>query len=330
VARGEDDVVKRALQWINSLSYAHDVAVTPGYGRPGLDSLGITATLTNPLQHTVALSAIVTDTSGVGRDSALLYNDGLHGDGSAGDSVWGGHIHAPSDENLFGVSLRTDDVTQQTFRRLTNAVGFATAGPLTLDTVVVAKSDDGYTIKPYLKNNGTSFAIPNVSVSLSCVDPGDIYITPPTLGLPSAVPPGGVVSPGGVFYVYTTPTFPGYFNLKFEMSTKGIVCWTDSTRLTVTGVTAEEVLPVAYELAQNYPNPFNPSTTITYELPRSSMVKLTVYDLLGREVSVLVSERRDAGVHEVKFDGSNLASGVYLYRLTAGSFVETRKLVLVR
>jgi len=85
-----------------------------------------------------------------------------------------------------------------------------------------------------------------------------------------------------------------------------------------------------FGLAQNYPNPFNPSTTIKYELPKSSMVKLSVYDLLGSEVSVLVNERRDAGIHEVKFDGSNLASGVYLYRLQAGNFVQTRMCLLLK
>jgi len=89
-------------------------------------------------------------------------------------------------------------------------------------------------------------------------------------------------------------------------------------------------IPGTHRLLQNYPNPINPTTTITYELPKSSHVRVSVYDILGREVSVLVNERRDAGVHEVKFDGSGLSSGVYLYRLTAGSFVETRKLVLVR
>jgi hypothetical protein len=89
-------------------------------------------------------------------------------------------------------------------------------------------------------------------------------------------------------------------------------------------------MPMTYELKQNYPNPVNPSTTITYELLKSSMVRLSVYDILGREVSVLVSERREAGVHEVKFDGSGLSSGVYLYRLQAGEFVQTRKLVLLQ
>ena len=89
-------------------------------------------------------------------------------------------------------------------------------------------------------------------------------------------------------------------------------------------------IPPAYALHQNYPNPFNPSTTIQYELPNSSVVRLSVYDILGREVTALVNERRDAGVHEVRFDGSNLASGVYFYRLQAGDFVQSRKLTILK
>ena len=99
----------------------------------------------------------------------------------------------------------------------------------------------------------------------------------------------------------------------------------------VTGVresTGEQ--PAEYGLSQNYPNPFNPSTTITYELPASSMVQLRVYDLLGHEISVLVNERREPGVHEVAFDASGLSSGMYLYRVTAGSFAQIRKMMLVR
>jgi hypothetical protein len=89
-------------------------------------------------------------------------------------------------------------------------------------------------------------------------------------------------------------------------------------------------LPHEFFVQQNYPNPFNPSTTITYALPKSSEVKLSVFDMLGREVSVLVGESKDAGVHQVKFDGSNLASGVYFYRLKAGVFVATKRLLLLR
>lgn len=100
-------------------------------------------------------------------------------------------------------------------------------------------------------------------------------------------------------------------------------------RVTVSvGIAADPDVPRQYELRQNYPNPFNPSTTIRYQIPKSSEVRLSVFDLLGREVSVLVNQRTDAGVHDVKFDATGLSSGVYFYQLRAGEFVQTKKLLL--
>jgi hypothetical protein len=103
-------------------------------------------------------------------------------------------------------------------------------------------------------------------------------------------------------------------------------------RETTTGVTVRlgETLPSRAILEQNYPNPFNPSTTINFELPKTSHVTLTVFDVLGRQVSVLVNERKEAGVHEVNFDASGLASGVYFYRLQAGDFVQSKKFLLLK
>jgi len=99
----------------------------------------------------------------------------------------------------------------------------------------------------------------------------------------------------------------------------------------VSGVeTGVGTVPEVYTLEQNYPNPFNPSTTIVFELPRISQVTLTVYDLLGREVSVLVNEGMSAGHHEATFDASSLSSGVYFYRLQAGDFVSTKKMVVLK
>jgi len=89
-------------------------------------------------------------------------------------------------------------------------------------------------------------------------------------------------------------------------------------------------LPKQFELAQNYPNPFNPSTTISFALPKDSHVSLKLYDLLGREVQSLVDESLTAGYHQVTFDGSSLATGVYLYRMTSGSFTASKKLLLVK
>jgi len=89
-------------------------------------------------------------------------------------------------------------------------------------------------------------------------------------------------------------------------------------------------IPHEYTLSQNFPNPFNPSTVIRYAIPVKSHVLLTVHNLLGQVVATLINQDEEAGFHEIRFEAGTLASGVYLYRLEAGKFVETRKLTLVR
>jgi len=85
-----------------------------------------------------------------------------------------------------------------------------------------------------------------------------------------------------------------------------------------------------YSLRQNYPNPFNPSTSIQYSIPHSSQVRIQVYDVLGNEVELLVNEYKPVGIYQVEFNASVLPSGVYMYQLQAGNFVETKKMVLMK
>ena len=89
-------------------------------------------------------------------------------------------------------------------------------------------------------------------------------------------------------------------------------------------------LPSEYNLAQNFPNPFNPVTTIAYQLPKTDRVSIIVYDLLGSEVTTLVNSVQSAGIHNVSWNASNVASGIYFYRLRSGSFTQTRKLVVIK
>lgn len=96
------------------------------------------------------------------------------------------------------------------------------------------------------------------------------------------------------------------------------------------GVEDEDQIPTEYSLSQNYPNPFNPSTAIRFSILTSEFVTLKVFDVLGKEVATLVNEEKPAGIYEVNFNASQLTSGVYLYTINAGSFIETKKLTLIK
>jgi hypothetical protein len=91
-----------------------------------------------------------------------------------------------------------------------------------------------------------------------------------------------------------------------------------------------ESVPTQFSLYQNYPNPFNPTTTIRYDVPSASRVRLSVYDLLGREIAVLVDDERSPGRFGVTFDAGSLSTGVYFYRLSTSEFSQVRKLVVVK
>jgi aryl-phospho-beta-D-glucosidase BglC (GH1 family) len=100
--------------------------------------------------------------------------------------------------------------------------------------------------------------------------------------------------------------------------------------LLVTGVEDENNKPLSYDLQQNYPNPFNPLTTIKFSIPKSSNVEIKVYDMLGKEILKILNEYKEPGNYFINFDASSLPSSVYFYKLQAGSFMETKKMILIK
>jgi len=99
---------------------------------------------------------------------------------------------------------------------------------------------------------------------------------------------------------------------------------------TTVGVNDLETLPKEYSLSQNYPNPFNPSTVIEFAMPTSGYVTLKVFNSLGQEVAELINKEMNAGNHSINFNASNLSSGIYFYRISAGKFTETKKMILIQ
>ena len=106
--------------------------------------------------------------------------------------------------------------------------------------------------------------------------------------------------------------------------------WYAYQQTTITDVENEETIPTVFKLEQNYPNPFNPSTKIKFAVPEKSNVLIKVYDILGSEVATLVNEEMDAGWYENNFNAAGLSSGVYLFRMEAGNFISTKKMIYLR
>ena len=122
------------------------------------------------------------------------------------------------------------------------------------------------------------------------------------------------------------------FEVKLTVTDNEGATTTKAENVAVSLVTSTEAdgLPTKFALNQNYPNPFNPSTYINYDVPEASQVSIVVYNMLGQKMATLVNEVKSAGSYSLQFDASALSSGVYIYRLEAGSFVSTKKMTLVK
>jgi plastocyanin len=139
---------------------------------------------------------------------------------------------------------------------------------------------------------------------------------------------GGFETPFGGGNVLLAQTGTHYYvcvNHAF-MGMKGQIVVTPSSDVQI----SNNNVPSSFNLAQNFPNPFNPSTKISFSLPQKSHVTIKIYNAIGIEIKTLVDGETDAGTHEIEFNGSNLASGIYFYRLLTPSYTDTKRLVLLK
>jgi len=215
---------------------------------------------------------------------------------------------APSNPQIF-MSGGTHNITYSDIEGGWPGTGNINLNPELMDTV--------------LTSGDTLFAI--LSINSPCIDTGN---------------------PGTFYNDFQDPSNPGYAlfpsrgTIRNDMGAYGgprARGWIKIVTDVDDGSQFTNEIPIGYQLNQNYPNPFNPSTKIKYIIPASlnpsqggTLVQLIVYDILGRAVTELVNEEKQPGVYESVFDGSNLPSGVYLYRLTTSEFSETKKLVLLK
>ena len=339
VAKGEDTVVKRAIEWAQNLSYAHDVKVDKLYAVPGIDDVTITAIVQNPNEHELSVKAVVRSVDLAVTDSLPLFDDGSHGDDMADDNVWS-TTYASVVEQSYKISVTTSDLDDETSRTLPSVSWFTTIGPVRLYDSQYPYIDVSYSqhnrrqrINLILYNAGSVATAKNVRTVLSV---SDSRISSHSSSINFGDIPAGSADTSG-FYLYYTPdygpdsTINDPIRINLTIYSDNLPYWIEEIDY-ITNLETNEgyPIPLYFSLSQNYPNPFNPSTNIEFTLPRSEFVELTVYNILGEEVSTLISKKLNAGNHTYTFDGKNLASGFYYYRLEAGNFVQTRKMLYLK
>jgi len=167
VAKGEDTVVKRAIEWIQNLAYAHDVTVDKTYLKPGIDSVLITATVENPNQHNLSVEAVVRNIDSTVTDNFDLFDDGMHGDGDANDNQWG-NFYQPTDEQSYKISVTTNDNSEETSRTLPNVAWFTTIGPVVFNEYkITGNFFNTYYLKLSLRNDGQEARATDILVELT-------------------------------------------------------------------------------------------------------------------------------------------------------------------
>jgi hypothetical protein len=206
---------------------------------------------------------------------------------------------------------------------------FTTTGPVVFVDYEIQRGENFFTLQYSLRNDGSTNTATAVTAVVTTIDT-NVTNSPGTLGFGNIAP--GEVKSTSFGLRYNTQNNPSSIDFIVHIFSNGNFFWSDSFTVDiVTGIAENETtLPIEYALKQNYPNPFNPSTRIKYSIPQSSNVVIKVFDILGNAIATLVNEEKSVGIYEVEFDATGISSGVYFYTLTAGNFVETKKLVLLR
>jgi len=322
VAQGKDAVVEAALDWMNNLVYGHNVATDNQYYSTENDTVYISATVENPNSNNVSARVFIENLDNTFIDSIDLAP-------TESSENWQGEWISPNVEDFYKLKIKTIDNTSGNTFSFSNMQRITTAGPVVVDSATITYDSVAkiYLVKPHLRNGGNTLTVENLKISMMSDDTAITYISGPIYV--ASIAPGQTVIPPGSCTVRVDSNFSLPFNFNFDISIDEWLYWKDSISI-VTSVEDKNTLPVNYKLSQNYPNPFNSMTRIRYQIPELSLVTLRVYDVLGNEITSLVNDEKTVGNYQVGFDASSLSSGIYFYRLQAGEFVETKKMILLK
>jgi hypothetical protein len=324
VAKGIDPIVEKSLEWINNLAYGHSVTTDKMVYSAGKDTIKTSAIIENPNLHELSARLIFESLDGTVTDSTDTAELNL-----TGEAKWQAKWKTYDlPENMYWISLKVTDKTDGT--TFTNKhVTRITTVPVELSKITFNKISAGnYKVQPGFKNSGKSKVLTNLTIDVTSNDPWIKSISPDSTTL-SFLKPGQPRNTESFTLSFDAATFPGYFNLTFNISTDNWTYWVLNTDSLSTGIKPLESIPLALNLEQNYPNPFNLITTINWQLAQNSKVTLKVLDIVGRTVATLVDDQRPQGKYETQFNAATLPQGIYFCQLRAGELMQTRKMILL-
>ena len=265
VANGEDDVFKRAIEWMNNLVYPHNIKVDKNYYSSLEDTVHLSTIIENPNSHKLSATAYINSINGVVIDSVNFEKQNA----SSTSEFWTADHSLPPLEEFYKISATVFDETASISFAVPNVARFTTAGPVVLDSISIRKQFINYAVRPFVRNAGNTATIKNTSLKLLCNDPWLKSSAQSVAPLPDIAPDSSVGISTWISISYIDSLFPGYFNFKAEIRSDNFTYWTDSIRVNViTGIEEDLQQPLSFKLEQNYPNPFNPSTRIQYPVTR--------------------------------------------------------------
>ena len=260
-------------------------------------------------------------------DSVELFDDGSHGDGQAGDGVYSVTMNPVMEEHTFHLSVGVKDNDNGSYMVFNEHKRITSIGPVVYDTNRITRIiGSRFQLKLSLKNEGNIATASGITAEVTTTDPSVMDITIVDKN-PTDIPAGQTIE---ILQNFTTQITGSPDTLRFyvKIYSNGYHFWSDDVISSIKQINQE--LPKKFSLSQNYPNPFNPKTIINYELPITNYVDISIYNVLGQKVATLVNGKQQAGFYTVEWEAHGMASGVYYYRLVAGEYMNTKKLVILR
>ncbi len=298
---------------------------------PGKCTLSVLTKIFNPYSHTVHVNSIIESTDLSVVDTVGMYDDGSHGDKTAGDGLYSGYWPVSADEKEYMVHISTITLDSLYKNLLSDAANFTTIGPVVFDSVYIAQQIGTRSrVRLVLRNNGTVTTAADITAELRTSNP--------QISIEDNFRPFDDIAPGKKeesksFYIFIAQNPVDSILVFIDVLSDNKFFWSDSFMLSFVPLSlsdANPVIPLEFNLKQNYPNPFNPSTTIEFSIPKPDFVSLKVYDSVGQEVARLLNRQISSGSYKYVWDASGFASGVYYYKLEAGNYVDIKKLFLIK